>query len=143
IGLAAMQQANLAIVHMNAMSGDCLLAQDAPVVESFDDALAMLALTLRRIGRRLRDMHMETCIELRRHASAAGQSLIAQSEGRVQAEESAQHAVSGLFAGLKEGTVFFDTLLRDPGALAIRDLVAEATAQSGQARSVSDAEQAT
>src|ERR1035437_5035335 len=87
-------------------------------------------------------MHVETCIELCRRARTADQSLIAQCEGCVQAEESTHHAVSRLFAILKEGTVFVDALVRDLGAVAIRDLVAEATAQSCQARSISDAEQA-
>ncbi len=140
VGLAALQQCYLAIVHMNAMRGDGLVAENAPVVEPLDDALAMLALALGYIRGGLRDMDVETCIELRGYAGALGEGMVAESEGGVETEESAEQAATGTPARFKKGAILFDTLARDLIAFAIRDLVAEATAQTCEVGRVCDAE---
>ena len=92
---------------------------------------------------RLGNVDMKARIEVGGHAAAGFKRFIAHGERRMQAEKPAKQIVAGALATLKKGAILLDALLCNFRALTIRNFVAEATAQSGKARSLCDAKQAT
>ena len=102
IGLAVAQQIDFAVVDMDTVRGDGPAAEDAVIAPALHDALAVLALALGHVGRRLRDMHMKAGVEIRGRFAAARQRFVAQGKGGVQAEEAAQQAVCRIACSLEE-----------------------------------------
>ena len=111
-------------------------------MEPLHHALPVHPQALGNIGFSLRNMDVKTCIEIRGQASAAGNSFIAQGEGSMKAKESAKLVAWGLPATAEKRFIFFDTPVSNFGAVSIRNLIAKATAQAGEARGVCNAKQA-
>ena len=92
------------------------------------------------VGQGFSGVHMESGVEFRGGFAAASQCLIAEREGRMQAEEAAQIAFGGPLAVIEKRPVLGDALRGNLRAIAVGDFIAETGADAGLARGLRDTE---
>ena len=125
------QQIHFPAIDVDAMRRDRVVAENPAPLQPFDHPQARGAPRRILVALRLGDVNVKAGVQLVAETPGLLQRRVRQRERGMQAEERLDAIIVPLAATADEGRVLRQTFLGDAGAVAIRDLVAEAGAQTG------------